>query len=60
MRLGPAGELLGVECIAVGTLIAERPRTDPYERISRYGSYLGCLTAKRSLGQGWRIVESVW
>ena len=24
-------------------------------RIPAYGSYLGCLTAKRSLGQGWRI-----
>ena len=39
--------------IAVGTLIAERPpaqiRTGG---IPAYGSHLGCLTAKRMLGQG--------
>jgi hypothetical protein len=28
------------------------PRTDPYVHLYAYGSYLGCLTAKRWLGQG--------
>ena len=36
--------------IVVGTVIAERPRTDPYVRLSAYGSYLGCVTAKRKVG----------
>ena len=27
--------------VAVGTTIADRPRTDPYKRVYAYGSYLG-------------------
>ncbi len=27
--------------VAVGTTIADRPRTDPYERVYAYGSYEG-------------------
>ena len=27
--------------VALGTTIADRPRTDPYERVYAYGSYEG-------------------
>jgi hypothetical protein len=27
---------------ALGTIIADRPRTDPYKRFYAYGSHLGC------------------
>jgi len=33
--------------VPVGTLITERPRTDPYVRVYAYGSYEGCVTWKR-------------
>jgi hypothetical protein len=29
--------------VAVGTIITDRPRTDPYERVYAYGSYEGCV-----------------
>jgi hypothetical protein len=40
--------------IAVGTLIAERPPQIRTGGFPAYGSHLGCLTAKRWVGQGWR------
>ena len=40
----------------IGTANTEAPRTEPYVRLSRIGSHLGCVTAKRSLGQGWRMI----
>src|SRR6516165_798794 len=36
--------------VAVGTTIADRPRTDPYERLYAYGSYQGCRAAKQAMG----------
>jgi hypothetical protein len=35
-----------------GRELPRAPRTDPYVHLYAYGSYLGCLTAKRWLGQG--------
>jgi hypothetical protein len=29
-----------VSTVAVGTLVTERPRTDPYKRVYAYGSYV--------------------
>ena len=40
--------------VAVGTLVAQRPRTDPDMVVKPSGSYLGCLTANRTLGHGCR------
>jgi predicted ATPase len=38
-----------------GRELPRAPRTDPYVHLYAYGSYLGCLTANRWFGQGWRI-----
>jgi hypothetical protein len=32
--------------VAVGTIITDRPRTDPYVRVYAYGSYHGSMAAK--------------
>jgi hypothetical protein len=34
--------------VPLGTLITERPRTDPYVRVYTYGSYEGCVAWKRA------------
>ncbi len=52
--LGPTlapGDIVVMDMIPVGTLIGERPRTNP-SRADRIGSYQGYLAVKRALGQG--------
>jgi hypothetical protein len=41
--------------VAVGTRVTPRPPHRSGRHLYASGSYLGCLTAKRWLGQGWRI-----
>jgi len=38
-----AAVFASVITVAVGTIITDRPRTDPYERVYAYGSYEGCV-----------------
>src|SRR5215469_14017351 len=56
-RGSPFSSLLGNICLFAkqsatykGRKLPRAPRTDPYVHVDAYGSYLGCLTAKRWLG----------